>query len=916
MRIHRLTLTHIKGVADREVVFPDEGIVVVEGANEAGKTTMIEALDLLFEEKDSSRKRHVLAMRPVGLDVPSAVEVEATSGPYRFTYRKQWFRRPGTVLTVHTPRREDLTGSAAHDRARDILAETTDPDLWRALRLMQATPLGATDLSGSTALADALEGAAGQSADSAGAEGDSLLRAAEDVFREFFTATGRPTGEYRDAELRVEEARHLRDEAEKAVEEVAADVARHAEAVRELDRLDAQVAAGEAALQELQDQWASAEEVLREAERLGMATQVARQSHAAAAERVEARDALVAEVTILRDAVGRFETDLDELSTGLGPAQAALASATEEAERAHAARKEARRAASRAESDVALVADLHDLAVLAERSRSVDLALERRERAREDARARRFTGSRAAIEEAAREVDLARAEWRVGSAGWQLTPEVSGLEVEIDGERRTLQAECSGVLGDTVEIVLPGVARLRLNPPSGVAERGRIVDEAQARLAELLTEAGVDDIAAARAAAAAHDDAVRALEEAERALSGALSGESVEGLRDRVAHLHEHTVELLTRRIDEAGTDTAGAPTAPAAAGELTELDLAEIDLAAVTPVLAWITGTDDADGRRRLRTVATEAREREDAAEALIARWDAEATTLRGAVEAERLAVARAEVALASARTALGEASSRLALDREKASDAALAERVRETEALLAEATEREQTVAAEVARHDPESLRVRLEGAESAAVSLRGRFADTRDERLAIEARLRHAGGQGRAERLTEAESALARAERALASYRRRAGAARTLFHTLTRHRNEVVRTYVEPFGKEVSRLGRIVYGPDFEVEVGPSLAIEARVLADERIPYEALSSGAKEQMSILTRLACASLVDPEHGAPVILDDALGYSDPARLQRVCSAFSLVGGGAQIILLTCTPGRYAGIPDAKVIRI
>ena len=66
MRVHRMTLSHIKGVADRRIDFPDEGIVVVEGQNEAGKTTMIEALDLLLDEKDSSKKRHVLAMRPVG----------------------------------------------------------------------------------------------------------------------------------------------------------------------------------------------------------------------------------------------------------------------------------------------------------------------------------------------------------------------------------------------------------------------------------------------------------------------------------------------------------------------------------------------------------------------------------------------------------------------------------------------------------------------------------------------------------------------------------------------------------------------------------------------------------------------------------------------------------------------------------
>ena len=61
MRIHRLRLSNVKGVTDREVAFPDHGVIVLEGPNEIGKTTMIEALDVLLEEKDSSRKRHVLA---------------------------------------------------------------------------------------------------------------------------------------------------------------------------------------------------------------------------------------------------------------------------------------------------------------------------------------------------------------------------------------------------------------------------------------------------------------------------------------------------------------------------------------------------------------------------------------------------------------------------------------------------------------------------------------------------------------------------------------------------------------------------------------------------------------------------------------------------------------------------------------
>ena len=126
MRLHRLRLSNVRGVTERTVEFPDTGVVVVEGPNEVGKTTMIEALDLLLDDKDSSRKRHVLSFRPVGRDVASVVEADLSSGPYRFTYRKQWFRQPGTELHISAPRVEQLTGVEAHERVSQILAETAD----------------------------------------------------------------------------------------------------------------------------------------------------------------------------------------------------------------------------------------------------------------------------------------------------------------------------------------------------------------------------------------------------------------------------------------------------------------------------------------------------------------------------------------------------------------------------------------------------------------------------------------------------------------------------------------------------------------------------------------------------------------------------------------------------------------------
>lgn len=164
MKLHRLALTNYRGIAHRDVEFPDHGVVVVCGANEIGKSSMVEALDLLLEYKDRSTKKEVKQVKPTNADVGSEVIAEISSGPYRFVYRKRFHKRCETELTVLAPRREQLTGDEAHERVRTMLAETVDTELWHAQRVLQAASTAAVDLSGCDALSRALDLAAGDDA--------------------------------------------------------------------------------------------------------------------------------------------------------------------------------------------------------------------------------------------------------------------------------------------------------------------------------------------------------------------------------------------------------------------------------------------------------------------------------------------------------------------------------------------------------------------------------------------------------------------------------------------------------------------------------------------------------------------------------------------------------------------------------
>ena len=124
---------------------------------------------------------------------------------------------------------------------------------------------------------------------------------------------------------------------------------------------------------------------------------------------------------------------------------------------------------------------------------------------------------------------------------------------------------------------------------------------------------------------------------------------------------------------------------------------------------------------------------------------------------------------------------------------------------------------------------------------------------------------------------------------------------------HRDNTRQRYVEPFRSEIERLGRPVFGPTFEVEIDSDLRICNRTLDGRTVPYDSLSGGAKEQLGILARLAGAALVATEDTVPVVIDDALGFTDPDRLTKMGAVFDTVGDNGQVIVLTCSPQRYAG---------
>ncbi len=161
MKLLRLKVTNYRGITTREIKFSPVGITRIDGANESGKSSLGEAINTIFDYPDNSKSQGILSIKPVDQDVGPEIELELETGNYVFTYFKRFLKKPETRLTITKLRPENFTGRQAHDRANEILKETLDVELWKALSIMQGEAIDQPDLKNKQALSAALDKASG-----------------------------------------------------------------------------------------------------------------------------------------------------------------------------------------------------------------------------------------------------------------------------------------------------------------------------------------------------------------------------------------------------------------------------------------------------------------------------------------------------------------------------------------------------------------------------------------------------------------------------------------------------------------------------------------------------------------------------------------------------------------------------------
>ena len=106
-----------------------------------------------------------------------------------------------------------------------------------------------------------------------------------------------------------------------------------------------------------------------------------------------------------------------------------------------------------------------------------------------------------------------------------------------------------------------------------------------------------------------------------------------------------------------------------------------------------------------------------------------------------------------------------------------------------------------------------------------------------------------------------------------------------------------------------------PEAELSLGENFAIaEINRSGPAAELFGSLSLGTQEQIAVLVRLAMGAMIsEKSEDIPVILDDALVFSDDERIEQMFDAINRAGKNQQVIVLTCRARSFASLGGRRL---
>ena len=218
-----------------------DGITVISGDNEEGKSTVLEAIRTVLFTRHRVSGDAADRMQPFGQSVRPEISLDFEVNGNGYALRKAFCRRPEAELRWSGGR---ATGDAAEDKLQELLRSCLPERAPRRLstrgpggcsglpRALRSERLRMSDGSRQT-LTSALEGEVGQVL--GGDRGRALLQAIRSRYDEMFTATGRPREDYK-------KALELMEQSEREVARLQSALKAYDERVDDLERVRGRLA--------------------------------------------------------------------------------------------------------------------------------------------------------------------------------------------------------------------------------------------------------------------------------------------------------------------------------------------------------------------------------------------------------------------------------------------------------------------------------------------------------------------------------------------------------------------------------------------------------------------------------------------------------------------------------------------------
>jgi DNA repair exonuclease SbcCD ATPase subunit len=173
-----------------------------------------------------------------------------------------------------------------------------------------------------------------------------------------------------------------------------------------------------------------------------------------------------------------------------------------------------------------------------------------------------------------------------------------------------------------------------------------------------------------------------------------------------------------------------------------------------------------------------------------------------------------------------------------------------------------------------------------------------------------------------LAQAEAKLEAATEHLEAVSRKAKAIALIDSLFQQEQRALADQFSQPLAQKISSYLQCLFGPDakavvtFEDNAFKSIQL-VRSAQDGAMLFKSLSGGTREQVAAAVRLAIAELLAADHdnSLPIVFDDAFAYSDPERVNTLQRMLDLgASRGLQIIVLTCNTSDYAALGARQII--